>query len=70
MTEIVAFSTNFLAYPVICGSLIHNGLIMLLSLYLINYLSEFLLLYGSISLKNFPKDFPCLIIGMAEHAFI
>ena len=45
--DIVAFSSNFLAYPVICGSLIHNGLIISLSLYSIKYLCEFLLPYGS-----------------------
>ena len=47
MKDIVAFSSNFLAYPVICGSLIHNGLITSLTLYPIKYLNEFLLPYGS-----------------------
>ena len=47
MKEIVAFSSNFLAYPVICGSLMHNGLMISLSLYPIKYLNEFLLSYGS-----------------------
>ena len=43
----VAFSLNFLAYPIICGSLMHNGLIISLSLYPIKHLTEFLLPYGS-----------------------
>ena len=45
--DIVTFSSNFLTYPVICGSLMDNGLILSLSLYLIKYLNEFLLPYDS-----------------------
>ena len=41
MKDIVAFSSNFLAYPVTCGSIIHNGLMISLSLYPIKYLREF-----------------------------
>ena len=47
MKDIVAFSSNFLAYPVIGGNLIHNGLITSLSLYPIKYLKEFFVPYGS-----------------------
>ena len=47
MKDIVAFSSNFLAYPVICGSPIHNGLITSLSSYPVKYLNEFLLPHGS-----------------------
>ena len=47
MKDILVFSLHFLAYPVICGSLIHNGLITSLSLYPIKYLNEFLLPYDS-----------------------
>ena len=47
MKDIVAFSSNFLAYPVICRSFIHSGLITSLSLYPIKYLNEFLLPYDS-----------------------
>ena len=47
MKDIVAFSLSFVAYPVLCGSLIHNSLITSLSLYPIKYLRKFLLPYGS-----------------------
>ena len=47
MKDIVAFSSSFLAYPVICGSFMHNGLILSLSLYPIKYLREFFVPYGS-----------------------
>ena len=47
MKDIVAFSSNFIAYPVICKSLIHNGLITSLWSYPIKYLNKFLLPYGS-----------------------
>ena len=47
MKDIVAFSSNFLAYPVICGSFTHNGLMMSLSLYPIRYLRDFFVPYDS-----------------------
>ena len=52
MKDIVAFSSNFLAYPVICGNLIHNGLITSLSLYPIKYLKFFFVPYGSLLETN------------------
>ena len=47
LKDIVPFSLNFLAWPVICGRLTHNGLITSLSLYPIKYLNEFFVPYGS-----------------------
>ena len=47
MKDIVPFSLNFLENPVICGSFMHNGLIILLSMYRIKYLRKFFVPYGS-----------------------
>ena len=64
MKEIVAFSLNFLAYPVICGSVMHNGLIISLSMYPIKYLREFFVPYGSILETN------VLLTSMSSILFI
>ena len=64
MKDIVEFSSNFLAYPVICRSLIHNGLITSLSLYPIKYLNEFLLPYDSFVETNI------LLTSMSSILFI
>ena len=52
MKNIVAFSSNFLAYQVICGSVMYNGLIISLSLYPVKYLNEVLLPHGSFLESN------------------
>ena len=47
LNDNVEFSLNFLTYPVICRRLMHNGLIISLSLYPVKYLNELFVLYGS-----------------------
>ena len=64
MTDIIAFSSNFLTYPVICGSPMHNGLIISLLLYPIKYLNEFLLPYASFLETNI------LLTSMSSILFI
>ena len=47
LKEVVVLPSNFLTWPIICGSLMDNGLITSLSLHPIKYLNELFVLYGS-----------------------